>query len=144
MKISPAGIELICRFESCQQTAYRDPVGLWTIGFGHTGHEVCEGLTITMEQARSLLALDLTETEAAVSAEVKVPLAQNQFDAAVSLAYNIGTGNFCGSTLLRLLNAGDYQAAADQFPRWCHAGNQVLPGLVARRAAERAMFLESA
>jgi lysozyme len=143
MKTSPAGIKFIEEREGCRLTAYQDSVGVWTIGVGHT-IGVVPGMTITQEEADDLLAEDLANAEAAVNSLVKVPLSQPQFDALVSLVFNIGSGAFRNSTLLRKLNAGDTEGAAAEFQRWCHAGDQVLPGLVKRRAAEAAMFKEAA
>jgi lysozyme len=143
MKTSPAGIALLCRFEGCRLTAYRDAATppVVTIGFGHTGAGVVLGQTITQARAEQLLAADLLRFETAVTNAVRVPLTQEQTDALISLAYNIGVGNLLKSTLLRKLNAGDVAGAADQFLVWTHAGAEVLPGLVKRRAAERALFL---
>jgi lysozyme len=95
---------------------------------------------ITQERADELLCGDLNTFEDAVSRAVHVPLSQSQFDALVSFAYNCGPANLRASTLLRLLNRGDYTGAAGQFGKWAHAGAEILPGLVRRRAAERALF----
>jgi lysozyme len=143
VKTSPAGIKAIEGYEGCRLTAYQDSVGVWTIGVGHT-IGVVPGMTITQEEADDLLAEDLANAEAAVNSLVKVPLSQPQFDALASLVFNIGPGAFRSSTLLRKLNAGDYEGAAAEFPRWCRAGDQILPGLEKRRAAEAAMFKETA
>jgi len=141
MHTSPAGIALICGFEGCCLTAYADasPRKIATIGYGHTGAGVMLGQTITRERAEQLLASDLLMTEEAVLRAVHVPLSQCQFDALVSFAFNVR--GWRESTLLRLLNSGDYAGAAAEFPRWDHAGAEVLPGLTARRAAEQAMFM---
>jgi lysozyme len=145
VKTSPAGIKAIEGYEGCRLTAYQDdsPQKIWTIGVGHV-NGVVPGMTITQEEAGDLLAEDLANAEAAVNSLVKVPLSQPQFDALVSFTFNLGAGALRESTLLRKLNAGDYQGAAAEFGKWCHAGNQVLPGLVRRRAAEAAMFKETA
>ncbi len=129
------------KFEGLVLTAYRDPVGIWTIGYGHTGPEVGPGDVITRSQAETLLKQDLTRFESAVRNLVKVPLSSNQFSALVSFTYNVGSGALAQSTLLALLNQRNYQGAADQFPRWVNGGGQVLPGLVRRRNEERALFL---
>ncbi|WP_151837834.1 MULTISPECIES: lysozyme [unclassified Acinetobacter] len=145
MKTSTNGIDLICSFEGLELKAYDDGVGVWTIGYGTTminGTKVKKGDTCTLEQAKSYFAHDLKRFEASVNNQVKVPLSQNQFDALVSLVYNIGSGNFASSTLLKKLNAKDYAGAADQFPRWNKAGGKVLNGLIRRRDAERALFLK--
>jgi lysozyme len=143
MKISDAGLELIVRFESIRLTAYQDPVGIWTIGAGHTGPDVRPGLTITRPRAMELLRRDVAGAEAEVRRRVTKPLNQSQWDALVSLVFNAGTAPLTG-TLGRCLNAGDYQGAAGQFGRWVNGtvnGKLVpLPGLVRRRAAEAKMF----
>nr|WP_199065153.1 lysozyme [Chromobacterium sp. ASV5] len=141
MKTSQNGIALIQKFEGLRLIAYQDVVGVWTIGYGHTGPDVRAGMIITQTQADQLLQQDLTKFEAGVSRLVNVSLQQNQFDALVSFSYNLGLGNLQSSTLLKLLNAGDYVGAAEQFLRWNMAGGRDLPGLTARRATERALFL---
>ncbi|WP_047238153.1 lysozyme [Chromobacterium subtsugae] len=140
MKISHRGLALIKQFEGIRLSAYQDVVGIWTIGYGHTGADVASGRVITQERADQLLQQDLARFEAGVAKLVSVPLSQSQFDAMVSFSYNLGLGNLQGSRLLRLLNAGDYAGAAGQFPRWNRAGGQVLPGLTRRRLAEQALF----
>ncbi|MEQ1318929.1 lysozyme [Acinetobacter guillouiae] len=143
MKISNIGINLIRGFEDLRLKAYDDGVGVWTIGYGTTainGVAVKKGDTCTAEQAKSYMAQDLKKFESAVNTSVKVPLNQNQFDALVSLTYNIGTGAFKDSTLLKKLNAKDYKGAAAQFDRWNKGGGKVMQGLVNRRAKERKLF----
>ncbi|MGR2682942.1 lysozyme [Chromobacterium haemolyticum] len=142
MNISANGIKLIQQFEGLRLKAYQDAVGVWTIGYGHTGPDVTPGLVITQAQADALLARDLSRFETGVTRLVQVPLHQNQFDALVSFSYNLGLGSLQNSTLLRLLNQRDYAGAAAQFPRWNKAGGKVLPGLTRRRAAEQALFLQ--
>lgn len=146
MKISQVGIDLISSFEDTKLQAYDDGVGVWTIGIGTTvypnGVKVKKGDKCTLEQAKEYFAHDLKRFEASVNKLVEVPLSQNQFDALVSLTYNIGSGNFASSTLLKKLNAKDYQGAADQFLRWNKGGGKVMKGLVRRREAERALFLK--
>ncbi|WP_019104081.1 lysozyme [Chromobacterium haemolyticum] len=141
MKTSAKGIALIQKSEGLRLKAYQDSVGVWTIGYGHTGPDVTSALVITHDQADALLARDLEKFEAGIMRLVKVQFNQNQFDALVSFAYNLGLGALQGSTLLRLLNAGDYAGAAAQLPRWNKAGGKELPGLTRRRAAEQALFL---
>ncbi len=141
MRTSAAGRALIKQFEGEKLTAYICPAGMLTIGVGHTGKDVKLGMTITPEESDKLLQSDLQSSESAVNRMVRVALTQNQFDALVSFVFNVGPGAFRSSTLLRLLNAGDYFGAADEFPRWNKGGGKVLPGLTKRRAAERAMFL---
>ncbi|MFK7073950.1 lysozyme, partial [Acinetobacter baumannii] len=119
---------------------------VWTIGTGTTvypnGVKVKKGDTCTAEQAKTYFKHDLAKFEKTVNESVTVPLNQNQFDALVSLTYNIGSGAFNNSTLLKKLNKRDYQGAADQFLVWNKAGGKVMKGLVRRREAERALFLK--
>ena len=143
MKTSNAGVELIARFEGVRLKAYDDGVGVWTIGFGHTGPDVHPGLTITMKRARELLRQDLAGAEAAVNQTIKRPLSQSQFDALVSLVFNTGPLPL-HKTLGSCLNNGDFGGASGEFPKWCKATKNgqliVLEGLVRRRKAEREMF----
>jgi lysozyme len=134
------GLSLTEQFEGCKLTAYQDQVGVWTIGYGHTGHDVAAGLTITQDQAQNLLAQDVTSAAACVNKSVTVALNQNQFDALVDFVFNLGAGAFLSSSLLRDLNAGNFTAAAAQFNAWDHAGGVVVPGLLRRRQAETALF----
>ncbi|MEB2870302.1 lysozyme [Pseudomonas rhizosphaerae] len=146
MKTSQKGIALIKSAEGLRLKAYPDPGtgGLpWTIGYGSTSG-VTRNMVITEAQAEQMLAEDLVRFERIVERALCVPVNQGQFDALVSFTYNVGEGNFTKSTLLRKLNAGDTAGAAEQFSRWVHAGGKVLPGLVTRRAAERAIFLGAA
>lgn len=140
MNTSQAGIALIKRFEGVRYEAYLDSVNVPTIGVGHT-RGVVMGDKIGDQQVDEFLRQDLESAEYAVNSLVKVALTQNQYDALVSFTFNLGSGALAGSTLLKMLNKGNYQAAADQFPKWTMAGGKVLRGLVARRAAERALFL---
>ncbi|EPK7549339.1 TPA: lysozyme [Enterobacter hormaechei] len=145
MQTSEKGIALIKEFEGCKLTAYRDSVGVWTIGYGWTkpvdGKPIRAGMTIRQETAERLLKTGLVSYESDVSRLVKVGLTQGQFDALVSFTYNLGARSLSTSTLLRKLNAGDYAGAADEFLRWNKAGGKVLNGLTRRREAERALFL---
>ena len=145
MVVSLFGVDIICGFEGKRLAAYDDGVGVWTIGFGTTvypnGIKVKKGDTCTEAQAKAFMAHDLKKFEAAVNNAVTVPLSQNQFDALVSLAYNIGTNAFSKSTLVKKLNANDNRAAADQFDVWVNAGGKRMQGLVNRRAKEKALFL---
>ncbi|MFN3073196.1 lysozyme [Acinetobacter sp. TY2] len=144
MQVSTEGVALICSFEGLKLKAYDDGVGVWTIGFGTTiypnGIKVKKGDACTEAQAKTYMAHDLKKFESAVNSAVTVPINQNQFDALVSLTYNIGTGAFKESTLLKKLNIGDYKAAATQFAVWNKGGGKVMPGLVNRRAVERKLF----
>lgn len=127
--------------EGLRLTAYIDTGGVWTIGYGHTGSNVREGLTIPLSEAERLLTRDLRVAEGHVNDAVKVKLTQNQFDALVSFVYNVGGGAFRSSTLLKLLNAGDYDGAANQLPRWNKDNGKVVNGLTNRRREERELFL---
>ena len=146
MAVNKDTLDLIKSFEGLVKKWYRDPVGVWTIGYGHTdsaGHPRRRddpGLTLTEHDAEIILQRDLAQYEAAVQGEVKVPLNENQYGALVSFTYNLGPGNLRSSTLLRKLNAGDYAGASAEFPRWNKAGGKVLNGLIRRRAAEQALF----
>ena len=145
MLVSNKGVDLICEFEGKRLVAYDDGVGVWTIGFGTikypNGVRVKKGDTCTIEQAKEYMRHDLIEFEHTVNSSVKVPLNQNQFDSLVSLAYNIGSNAFKSSTLVKKLNAGDYQGAADQFNAWVNAGGKRMQGLVNRRDREKLLFL---
>ena len=139
-KTSQRGINLIKRFEGFSARAYQDSVGIWTIGYGHTGNNVIRGLIITPAQAESLLRKDVHEAENDVKRQVKVQLTQNQFDALVSWTYNLGGKNLSQSTMLRLLNKGNYDSVPCQMMRWVYAGKKRLNGLVKRRKAEAQLF----
>lgn len=138
------GLTLTEQFEGCRLTAYQDQVGVWTIGYGHTGTGVCSGLTITQEQAEALLSSDVAAAAAYVNSAVLIALSQPEFDALVDFVFNLGRGAFAGSTLLKTLNAGDLAGAANQFDRWDRAGGQVVAGLLRRRQAETALFQKGA
>lgn len=146
-RINQAGIDLVKEFEGLHRkigsgkvAAYLDPVNIPTIGYGHT-RGVYLGQLITEQGAEDFLRQDLDQAESGVSSLVDVSLNENQFSALVSFAFNVGAGALAHSTLLKLLNSGDYKGAANQFPRWDKAGGQALPGLTRRRVAERKLFL---
>ena len=143
MNISENGINLIKRFEGCRLKAYRCPAGVLTIGYGHTGSDVSNGMVISQEKAENMLKMDLAVHCNNVTKLVKVPLNQNQFDALVSFEYNVGYGALSTSTLLRLLNQGKYTEASKQFERWVYAGDKPLEGLKRRRKAEKELFIRS-
>ena len=140
MKTSKKGIELIKKYEGFSSQAYHCPAGVLTIGYGHT-KMVKKNDKITKEQAEKLLKEDLVSRELCVEKAVKVPLTQAMFDSLVSFVYNVGSGNFTTSTLLKKLNKGDYVGASNEFPRWNKARKVVLNGLVKRREDERKLFL---
>lgn len=140
MKYSQDGLRLTEFFEGCRLQAYQDQVGVWTIGYGHT-KGVTKGMTCDQPQAEFWLAEDVKQAADEVNRKVKVPLIQGQFDALVDFVFNLGSGNFESSTLLRKLNAGDYKGAAAEFKRWNRAGGVVRSGLLHRRLAEENLFL---
>lgn len=134
-RIDAESLACIKRWEGLRLTAYRDVGGKWTIGYGHTAG-AREGMRITEREAEIWLRRDLTQAELAVDDAVKVPLSDPQFGALVSFVFNVGVGAFRRSTLLRKLNAGDYEAVAHELLRWTKAGGKQVPGLVNRRNAE--------
>jgi len=147
---SKAGLDLVKKFEGLHRVgddgmvrSYRCPAGRWTIGYGHT-KGVRSGQKITPQQADEFLAEDVEWCEDAIHRHVSVPLSQLQFDALVSFVFNLGEGNFASSTLLKVLNRGDYQGVPEQIMRWNKARVDgvltALRGLTRRRSAEAAMF----
>ena len=156
MTASPECIALVQHFEGCRLAAYPDPKTggePFTIGWGHTGPDVKRGLVWTQKQADDALVADLQRFVDAVNGAVTITgLSQRQFDALVSITYNVGIGSRVRngiirlrdgtpSTLIRYVNAGNYAGAADQFLRWVSPGSNVEKGLRRRRTAERALFL---
>jgi len=143
MKTSAKVRDFIKGFEQLRLKAYPDP-GTggepWTIGWGHTKN-IMRGDRITQEQAEAFFSEDLAVFELTVNSAIKRSMTQNQFDAMVSLAFNIGCSAFAGSILVKKFNAGDVQGAAEEFPKWRNSAGKVMPGLVKRRAAECEMFL---
>jgi len=140
-QLSNAGFRLIKDCEGLSLTAYRCPAGRWTIGYGHTGQDVRPGQQITMQEAARLLAGDVAGFARAVARLARQP-SENEFAAMVSLAYNIGTEHFARSTVLRLHNKGDREGAAAAFAMFNKSRGRVLPGLIARRQAEAALYLK--
>ena len=140
MKISSAGLNIIKEFEGFRANAYRDPVGIWTIGFG-TIRGVKPGDVVTRSEAERRLRHELVEYERAVERATGGNATQPQFDALVSFAYNVGVKGMAGSTVIKRHNSGDHQAAARAFGLWNKAGGKVWPGLTRRRAAESALYL---
>lgn len=151
MNLSAAGLDAIASHEGFRERAYPDPGssnGLpVTIGFGSTrwedGSPIQLGQTVSRERAKHLMARELEAIEQTVGELVKVPLTQGQFDALCSFVYNVGAGAFKASSLLRMLNGGNAREAAEEFLRWNKNDGTVMPGLVKRREAERAMFLSA-
>lgn len=148
MNVSNNGLELIKKYESFKSNPYLCPAKKPTIGYGNTYYEDGTKVTLndkplTEDRAGHLLEFIANRDFGSVINEsVKVELSQNQFDALVSFAYNVGTGSFKKSTLLRLLNQGKYNDAANQFLRWNKSGSVVLNGLTKRRKEERELFLK--
>lgn len=138
---SKNGYTLTKSMEGCKLVAYQDQVGVWTIGYGHTGPDVFEGLVITQGYADKLLEKDVQLAVDSVNKLVAVSITQNQFDALVDFVFNLGATKFKNSTLLKKLNAGDHMGAAGEFDKWVLAGGKVLAGLVKRRGAEKSIFL---
>ena len=141
MQISESGKGFIRRHEGLRLRAYKDGGGVWTIGYGHTGNDVHPDSEWSVGQCDVAFEKDVQWAVHGVNSSVLVDLTQNQFDALVSFVYNLGGGAFNNSTLLGMLNAGDYEGAADQFPRWCHDNHKVVAGLLARRADEKRLFM---
>ena len=144
MNYSKNGLHLTENFEGLRLTAYPDPAthgDPWTIGYGHTGAEIHQGMTITQEQAEEFLMQDVQKAVQTVNSKVHTDLTQNEFESLVDFVFNVGAGNFAGSTLLRKINAGDMEGAALEFEKWTHADGKVMAGLIKRRHAEAVLFL---
>ena len=144
--INQAGLDLIKHYEGLRLKAYRDAVGVWTIGYGHTSMagdpKVKAGMVITEDEAEQILRTDLKKYEDAVKKALPgYPLTDNQYAALTSLCYNVGPGNFSKSSVVRYLRQGNPGQSADAFRAWNKAGGRVLQGLVTRREAERKLFL---
>jgi lysozyme len=143
-KTGTSGKSLIKEFEGFRATAYLCPAGVWTVGYGTTrinGKSVKEHTKITTQEADDLLEQDLKRFEDGIKKLVSVELTQNQFDALVSFVYNLGIGSLQKSTLLKKLNAGHFEEAANEFLKWDKADGKKLSGLTRRRTAERELFL---
>lgn len=132
-----AALALVVTFEGKVNRTYLDPVGIATICYGHTGHDVRMGMTATDAQCEQWAADDLLKANAAISGCIARPMTNNVRSAFVDLAFNIGGAKFCGSTLVRRYNVGDRRGACAELSRWNRAGGMVLRGLDRRRAAER-------
>lgn len=144
MKTSKKGIDLISGFEGDRLTAYKCPAGVWTIGKGHTSAAgsptVREGMVITQKESDDIFARDLIPYEMSVTSALKVSISQSQFDALVSLCYNIGPDAFRRSSVLRHVNSREWDKVPADFMKWTRGGGRELPGLVRRRRAEVAMW----
>jgi lysozyme len=148
MKISPNGIAIIKKFEGCRLKAYRDIVGVWTIGYGITSSvgygRIKRGMTISQATADEWLVDGLAKYEDAVNKALTRPANQNQYDALVSLCWNIGQGGLTRSSIIKFHNAGDEKSAAQAFMMWVKAGGKVNKGLTNRRLAEMALYAKAA
>ena len=143
--VEDKAVDLGEEFEGFRSEPYQDSGGVWTIGFGSTRDGDSRPVTastppVTMDEAQALAKRDLTWAAREVTNDVTVQLTDNQVAAIEDLIYNIGSGNFRSSTLLRKLNAGDFDGAAAEFDKWDHAAGQVLAGLLRRRQAETDLF----
>lgn len=143
MTISEEHIAAVKVFEGFRASAYRDAKGVWTVGYGWT-LGVKPSTVMTEKLADTLLRGRMTAIAQHLASAVRVPLTQWQFDALCDFEYNLGRGALDESTLLRLLNQGRFIEAAREFPRWVHAGDKVLPGLVKRRLTEQSWFAAAA
>ena len=142
MKTSPKGIALIKEFEGLRLKAYLCPGGVWTIGYGHTAG-VKPGMVISEAQAEEYLKADLIAFERYLNG-LGLALNQNQFDALVSFIYNVGTGNFSSSTLLRKIRVNPQDnSIMDEFLRWVYSKGRVLPGLQRRRLDEMKLYFSN-
>lgn len=141
MKIATTGVKLIQDFEGLELKAYKCPAGVWTIGYGHT-KGVKQGDVITPAQATAYLQADLTDAEKAVNSQ-NLRINQNQYDALVSFTFNVGTGNFLKSTLLKKVKINpDDTSIRSEFAKWKYGSGKVLPGLVRRREAEANLYFK--
>ena len=148
MNITHDGLALIRRFEGFRAKAYLDAAGVWTIGYGHTSAagapHVRSGMKITRKEGERILGRDIAIFASGVQSLLARPLSESQFSALVSFAYNVGLENFRKSSVLRAVNAGDFAAVPRRLSLWVKCRGRVLSGLVRRRAAEAAMFIEAA
>ena len=146
--INDKGLEVIKRFEGCSLDCYRDPIGIWTIGYGSTygldGDRVSRShRVITESEATGLLLRECRQAESGLARLVRVPLTSNQRSALISFVYNVGSGNFQRSTMRMKLNRRAYKDAANEVWKWRRAGGRILAGLVRRRKAEATLFRET-
>ena len=140
MKTSEEGLALIKKFEGLELSAYQCSAGVWTIGYGHT-KDVNKDDVWSESHAEYMLEIELEEYEGYINKHVEVALSQHQFDALVSWVYNLGPANLKSSTMLKVLNSGDYEGVPAQIKRWNKAGGKVLQGLIRRREAEALLFM---
>jgi len=142
IRISEEGISLIKEFEGYREGVYLDSAGKRTIGYGHLIRNDERFEKLTREEAEKILLNDIADAEKTIKNNVKIRLNQGQYDALVSLVYNIGKNNFLKSTLLKKLNSGDYYNAGKEFERWIYAGGKKIPGLKKRREREMQLFFK--
>ena len=147
MKVNAEGYALIKRFEGCRLKAYKCPANVWTIGYGNTfyenGDKVKEGDVITQQRAEELAKFIIDQFAVSIAPFIQKTLTENQFSACVSLAYNIGTGNFKKSSVFKKLNINPNDSTiADSFRLWNKGGGVVLKGLVRRREAEIQLYFK--
>jgi lysozyme len=133
---------LIRKSEGLRLKAYRDAVGVLTVGYGHTGPDVSENKKITVDEAEALLSADVTHACDSVLELTGGNVSQGQLDALTDFVFNLGSGKLRSSTLLKKHRAGNYTGAAAEFGRWVYADGRILPGLVKRRAAETHLYLD--
>lgn len=138
--VDPRLADFVARFEGCRLTSYKDVGGVWTVGYGETGPSVTAKTVISQEEADAFLAKSLRKAEDCVRRYVENELSETQQAALTSLVFNIGCGAFRKSTMLQLLNAGDYNVALLEFPRWNKVQGKPVSGLTKRRAAEQHLF----
>jgi lysozyme len=147
MEMTDEGLALIKTFEGFRARAYRDPVGVWTIGYGHTSMagapDVRAGMVVSEAEAAEILRRDVEMFARGVRERLTRKVSDAQFSALVSFAYNVGLGALAKSSVLRAVNAGDFEAVPRRLSLWTKAGGRTLPGLVRRRAAEAALFVSS-
>jgi lysozyme len=147
--IGATGWALITKSEGIRFKPYRDVVGVWTVCYGHTGPDIIPGRTYTQAECDTLLVSDIKKHQPVFipgnprNCIRNAPITANQRDALTSFTINVGTGNFCRSTMAKRLSARDYYGAAREFPKWNKAAGKVYPGLVTRRAEEQSLFLDN-
>lgn len=143
MKLDKKGLDLIKSFEGCKLKAYKcvPTEKYYTIGYGHYGKDVKQGMSITSKQAEELLIKDVAKFEQYVNSYVKVDITQSMFNALTSFCYNCGAGALGSSNLLKYVNKKEFEKASQEFPKWNKSGGKVLNGLVKRREKERKEFL---
>lgn len=143
MNVSEAGIAFISGFEGLRLTAYQDQGGVWTIGYGHTGPDVHQGLRWTQEQALNALRRDADTASVSVKALIRAPINQKQFDALTDFVFNLGPRALMHSNLRNKLNDRNYSGAAEEFLQWDHVNGREVEGLKRRRQAESDLFMSS-